>query len=379
MSERAQEHINVGSGVAVGEGRQRARGAARWRLVAGGTIVGWLLLEIVLRIASGGARPGGKWDTASPVKESRWISHPFLPFGGRPNVDVVLKTGENRREEHVVTNSYGFRSHEFPPFPYEKKPEDFIVVCFGGSTTYGYAAASNSVTWPELLEAKLQERYPDRHVVVYNLGVDMATTAVSVVDMGLVGVHLEPDLVIVYHGFNDFNALGYVDFKTDHSHFYGDLDTAGMWSGVQARTPEWMLHSHVVRYVTGALDLYFGMNDLTRSVQKPRTPGADRFAGMDTTLRNLKTIGAMAGEDGGKALFSTFQFTEEEGVPDYQRFNQELRDYFEANDMMFVDQAALIPDRDPTINVDPCHFTPKGRQMLADNFYDYIVDHHLVE
>src|SRR5262245_52731156 len=150
----------------------------RLGLVLGGVLVALLILEFALRIANHGARPGGSYDTSSPIRQSRWVSHPFLPYAGRPSSRFEMFNGPERTPEIVVTNSYGFRAHEFPA---EKKPNDYFILAFGGSTTYGYKIASNDKTWPEILERKLQARYPDKHVVAFNLGIDMATNAVGLV------------------------------------------------------------------------------------------------------------------------------------------------------------------------------------------------------
>ena len=345
-------------------------------LVLGGVFAGLLILEVILRVANHGARPGGSYDTSSPVRNSRWIAHPFLPYAGRPNSRFEMFNGPERMPEIIVTNSYGFRAHEFPT---EKKPGDFFILAFGGSTTYGYKIASNEKTWPEILERKLAAQYPDKHIVAFNLGIDMATNAVGLVNLALVGVHLKPDLVIAYEGYNDLSSLGYKNFYTDQRHFYKDIDPAAMFAGFQLSVPQWLLRSYVVYYATGMLDQRLGMNDLMQTARMPKEPDEDRFRGIEATLENLKTMDAIAKGYGAQALFSTFQFTYEDKQPEYQQFNEALRRYFAATGLLWIDQAALIPDEDSTINVDDCHFTDKGNEMFADNFYRFIVEHGLVK
>ena len=45
----------------------------------------------------------------------------------------------------------------------------------------------------------------------------MATSAVSVVNLALVGIHLEPDLVLVCRGCNDLSVMGAANFRTDRA------------------------------------------------------------------------------------------------------------------------------------------------------------------
>jgi lysophospholipase L1-like esterase len=349
---------------------------SRLLLVLGGLAAGLLLLEGILRVLHAGARPLGEFDTSSAVRNSRFIAHPFLPFIGRPSQRFELFNGPEQTPEFIEFNSYGFRSHEFPT---EKKPNDYFVLAFGGSTTYGYKVESNDATWPELLEKRLAAEYPDKHVRVFNMGVDMAGGAFAVVNLGLIGVHLQPDLVIFYEGYNDLAALGYANFRSDYAHFYRDIDPDSVSRGFQLSLPPWLGRSYVAYYLTGALDRYYGMNDLMMTARMPQVHDGDRFKGIRTALENYKTIDAMARGYGAKTLFATFQFTHESTQPEYQRYNQELRRWFDGNGYAYVDQAALIPDEDSTINVDDCHFTRKGNEMMAENFYRAIVEKGLVK
>ena len=340
-------------------------------LVVAGLVLGCVLTEIGLRVALD-AETMRHYDTASPVENSRWVGHPFTPYAGRPNGRYEL-SNDTGQLEVIELNSYGFRTHEFD---FDKQPGDLVVLAFGGSTTYGYKASSNQDTWPARLERMLAERYPGRRVRVYNMGVDMATTAVSVVNLALIGVHLRPDLVIVHHGYNDLAAVGAANFRTDHAHFYGDLNESGLRRGVQTYLPPRLRESALLRLITGAIDHRSGTNDLAAEVAKPREPDENRFKGLETTLGNFATIDSMARGRGARTLFATFQFRDP--APEYATLNDTLRKFFSANGIEFVDQAELIPDGDPEIHVDICHFTPRGREMVARNFFDAIVERGLV-
>jgi len=347
----------------------------RLTLVAVGLVLGLVACEVALRLVTAA---GGVPVTPLRIEHGRWTAHPFLPFAGIPAAEYRLNDRTEQGElrfEHIKNNAYGFRSHEFPPGRGER---DVYIVCLGGSTTYGRRVESNASTWPELLERRLAERYPDRHFTVFNLGIDRATSAVSVVNMALVAAHLDPHLVIVYQGYNDSAAMGARDYRTDHAHFYSDFDPARVWRGVQRSLPGWLAWSYAANRAAHALDRLLELNDLAAEVGKPRLESDDPYAGMDTMLGNLTTIRSIAEGAGARTLFSTFQFRDGDD-PLHAGFNRHLREFFEGRGYDFVDQARLLPDRDPTINTDVCHFTPKGREMLADNFFQHIVEHGLVE
>jgi len=339
-----------------------------------GIVAGFIVLELGLRVYFNDGGPGRYYDTASAVKSMRWVPHPFTPYAGRPNATFELKNDDGSRE-HIVNNSYGFRAHEFPA---AKNPEDYFILCFGGSTTYGYRVDSNANTWPERLEALLAARYPERNVKVFNLGVDMATSVFGVVNLALVGVHLQPDLVIHYEGYNEVAALGAGNFRPDHSHFYRDLDPRDAAAAFQLRVPAWLRSSYLVQVVTGVVDRATGANDLAVAVRMPENRSAEPMRGIEATFANYDTMHALAFGRGAEALFATFQFRDG-NEPHYILYNDRMRAFFARRGYDYVDQDALIPDYDPTINVDVCHFTQKGRDMMAKNFFDHIVARRLLE
>jgi lysophospholipase L1-like esterase len=352
-----------------------AKGVARGHkllLATFGILCAFALIEIGLRLSVGDDYQV-RFNTEAPSDTGRWVSHPFLPYTGRPNASYDFYNSHAGLTEHIQTNSYGFRSHEFPV---TKRPEDFFVLCLGGSTTYGYSD-SNETTWPEQLERKLAQHYPDRHVVVFNLGLDMATSVVSVVNLALVGAHLQPDLIINYDGVNDLWAIGTQNFRTDHAHIYNDLDPSKVYRGIERSLPRWMLSSYAVAYAVGATDMLFRLNDLAAVARKQRIEDPDRFKGIDATLENFRTMHSIAHGKGAEIIFSTIQFRDGEGELG-KRLNDTFRTFFDANGYHYVDQERLIPDHDATINVDEVHFTAKGDGLMADNYFAYIVEHALV-
>jgi len=46
--------------------------------------------------------------------------------------------------------------------------------------------------------------------------------------------------------------------------------------------------------------------------------------------------------------------------------------------MDYVDIDARIPDGDRSLQVDECHFTDAGREIVADSFFRHIMEHRLL-
>jgi lysophospholipase L1-like esterase len=304
----------------------------------------------------------------------RWSAHPFLPFTGTPNLayDVQRDDGWAVLNIHGENNSYGFRTTEFD---FDKKPGDVVVLAFGGSTTWGAIAETNATTWPGLLEQLLVARYPDRNLRVYNFGTSTATSVYSVVSLALIGVYLRPDLVIIYPGITDHEPMASKRYRPDHSHYYKDFDPELAWRGVRRSLPAWMLRSRVVTYISAGIDEALQVNSLQFYVAHPVDAETVNLADVtDRLTDNLATFNAIATGNGARTLFSTFQYYDPTGQP----VNPALRRFYAEAGLTYVDQDALIPDLDRSINFDDCHFTRKGREMMAKNFFDYIVAHDLL-
>lgn len=346
-------------------------------LVVVGVCLGAILAEVAARQLGAAETYARLVSDATADTPDRWVSHPFFPFAGVPNAEYTFRNSGERGEpliEHVRTNEVGYRSH---PFPGAKSRREYRVVALGGSTTYG-VTASNAETWPELLEGMLQARHPEREVRVFNLGTQRGSTTYSVVTLGLNGIHLDPDLVITYHGCNDIAALGAANYRWDHAHFYQDLAPERVWRGFLRNLPRSLLGARALVVAADAADKALAVNVLAREVDAPRRAHGDPLHGVQGILANLDTIASIARGQGATALFSTFQFKDGR-TQAYKRLNDIFRGHFDTNEYLYVDQDALLPDFDRSLQIDLCHFTQQGRVLVARNFAAYIETNRLMD
>jgi len=339
-------------------------------LLSIGVVGALLIVEVGMRLSLGEAGiQHYRWPN-EPEESARWQDHPFLPYVGRAGAEYVANVGHmGALQAHVRNNAWGFRSHEPPA---EKLPRDYHVITLGGSTTWAVAAADNSQTWPELLGARLQRQYPERNVRVFNFGTQNATSAYSLVALSLMAVHLEPDLVIVYHGINDIYPAMLSTFRPDHAHFFRDLALDARWQGIQRMVPKPLLSSFAVTYITARWDLAIGANQLAFYVTRDTgTPIEGAESGKKHLRRNwmhLVTMDSIARGHGARALFSTFQFFDGSAAPNAWS-NETLRDTFREHGLDYVDVDAALPDGDRTLQFDECHFTSDGEHRMAEVFF----------
>ncbi len=90
-------------------------------------------------------------------------------------------------------------------FPTVKAPGTFRVLCLGESSTAGFPFDCQ-VPFPWQLSRILREAYPDRTIEVLNAGMS-AISSYVIVDMLPDLLDVEPDLVLVYAGHNEFYGV----------------------------------------------------------------------------------------------------------------------------------------------------------------------------
>ncbi len=337
-------------------------------LVLGGGLLALLAIEMSLRLMYAPDDFSAIYPTGAP-ETLQVTSHPFLPFVGSPNQHFRRYMNEVGGFIGVDTNEYGFRTHAFPS---SKQHDDLVVVCLGESTTWDYIAVSNEQTWPARLERLLQEHFPRRNVRVYNLGIEGGSAIYSLVVLGLIGVHLQPDLVIVYHGYNDYGPLTAHSYRWDYSHYYVDLDPDSLWRGYARNLPPLLQRSYAARFGATLVDRISGVNDLVAGQHTLGPSVGDVDAAALRLLPTLHAIAAIARGHGAAILFSTFQFRDPTSAQ-ARSINAALRRFAAETDHPFLDQDERIPDSDPALQVDDCHFTAAGSDRLARNFFDAIV------
>jgi lysophospholipase L1-like esterase len=104
-------------------------------------------------------------------------------------------------QQTVTSNSWGLRS---PEIPEAKPPGTVRIAVLGASTVMGAYAPSNEQTFPARLQELLRQRFPDRPIDVINAGiVGLGLRQQALLYERRIS-RLQPDITIVYPGFNDF-------------------------------------------------------------------------------------------------------------------------------------------------------------------------------
>lgn len=108
-----------------------------------------------------------------------------------------------RPEQHAKTinvNSLGFRG---PEFTSEKPENTFRIFLVGGSTAFGAGATSDYSTISGFLQKKFDDVKLIKKIQVINAGISSVTSFEETYYIKHTLVQLNPDLIVIYGGFND--------------------------------------------------------------------------------------------------------------------------------------------------------------------------------
>ncbi len=118
---------------------------------------------------------------------------------------IIRQIQPNQHLNTININSLGFRGPEFT----KEKPENtFRIIMVGGSTTFGMGATSDNTTIPAYLQKKFDDLILDKKVQVINAGIIAQQSNAEVYDIKNRLVSYNPDLIIVYDGYNDSFYVG---------------------------------------------------------------------------------------------------------------------------------------------------------------------------
>ncbi len=107
-----------------------------------------------------------------------------------------------------------FPDTEFSP---EKKDDTFRIFLVGASTTRGFPFEGRKINYSGFLKLILKDVLPDKKIEVVNAGYD-ALSSFGVLDLTRQVLQLQPDMLVVYTGHNEF--IGH--FGVNSSVNYGD-------------------------------------------------------------------------------------------------------------------------------------------------------------
>ncbi len=316
--------------------------------------------------------------------------HPYIPFVNKRNF-TTEKGGPATYPLHkgrfffgcYTTNSLGFingyngsRDIAVP------KPDGLLRInCIGASTTGNYIEFDGrAYSYPMELEGILQSRM-SVPVEVNNCGQGGYNSADMMVRFALQVIDTQPDIVVIYHAYNDIRAYLTSEFKSDYSHVRRNLGESYWKFALASKIPY-----IPVKFLNFLFNQWLPGN-IRNSLLEQVTKGSfdsrlDPSIGLSAYQRNLQHIIDLCRCNGIQVVLSTYCHFLHDAIKEdplhllYRRIvneeNKIMRYLSEKNGLKLVDNAALVPP-DEHYFVDSIHFTPEGMRLIASNIADVII------
>lgn len=323
----------------------------------------------------------------------RW--HPFAGFVIKPNSQFVASHPSLSKTSVITVDRHGFISSD-NALGYNKPANEVRIAIIGASTSANLHLGYDE-NWPGILEAMLRQQYQDKSIRIINAAVPGFNTAQSMANLSLRVMPFKPDIVIIYHAYNDLKAIRpHTVFKPDYTHIhkkpYGHREQRSWYISLANQSMAYVRAKNKFRESSkpGVLKDYGdrigvipleaeetfkrNMRSLISIVKAGNaTPVLSSFStlhNLDLDYNNKKTLDKISRMQ-LRELTSLVQFTPglklETILMGIKRYNKVLYQLSRVNKIPWVDQAGKVP-HDDRYFVDRVHFRHAGARKMAENY-----------
>ncbi|MEK8015913.1 MAG: SGNH/GDSL hydrolase family protein [Candidatus Parabeggiatoa sp.] len=377
-------------------------------------VVGLSAIELTTRIISGLSGKGFtlSLDELEPYDkqvESLYQWHPFTGITFMPNNSFQGGHPYQKEPSSIVVDKHGFLAN-VSTLKYQKSSNEIRIATIGASTTANIYLSYDD-NWPGYLGRLVQNALPDKKIKVINAGVPGFDTAQSIGNLALRVIPFQPDIVIIYHAYNDLKAIGKeVNFQPDYSHIH--TKPYGFHN-----KPNWLIRwlDHSMFYVR----LRQQYRDYNQNAQKLEALKNERL-GKSNRLnhipqeakkifeQHIHTLVSIAKGQGAEVVLSSFatlndpqldysDFEVFNPLSKFQRgqiyalmhftpgltskaifeginsYNEILKTIAIQEETGWVDNATLVPHEDQYF-LDRVHFSKEGAARMANNFFPVVLE-----
>lgn len=296
------------------------------------------------------------------------------------------------------TNRAGYAQRDVVPV--ERGDGAFRLIAMGESTTHGHRIDTGN--YPDHLRRILSERSSDgRRVEVLNAGVSGWASGQIALKAEFELAAFRPDVAFLYAGWNDFQ--GYDPFYPPQSQpaiekMFGtdlfqeashQLRTVALMDAAVGWV-KWKVQ-HRLRKIAkkrgpadfAPVDTYrFYLHNLDRIVKAFRSANPETVIVASTIVGRWPTesLGDYESRWGRTYWMVEHEVSQEEAARRLAVFNQLIRDYAAANDIVMIDAAAFFADLDRSrLQTDFAHFTDEGYELLAQLIADSLERAAIIE
>lgn len=322
----------------------------------------------------------GRWVASDPeaaAANSRlYVGHAWLGQIPLPGAQVVA--GGRR----ININSFGYRGREFS---LTKPPGVLRIACIGGSTTFDVKVSDDEHAWPARLETLLRERGGPANVEVINAGTNGYALPLTIIDLALRTLDVQPDWVLCYPGVND---LAYSDRSShqagcSHEAIVLPGPTPPFWKAV---LPYSELYNEIDSRIRYARQVRWG-NWAGAPIERHDEMPPAALAAFE---RNLTTLAGICRAHGARLVLTTVRTAYSPDQPPkvqqrlakgdlmdhphlslaghysgYREINRLIRAAAERHGLLLLDQSAELPSGEEHF-ADSVHFSDEGAARFAE-------------
>ena len=310
--------------------------------------------------------------------------HPYLPFVSKRNYQTEavgkyvypLHKGKFDLGVYLLNNMRSSNGNDGGRDVIVPKPKNtYRINCIGASTTGNYIDQDGvSYSYPLELE-KLLKQSVSKKIEVNNFGQGGYNSADLLIRFALQVIETKPDMIVIYHGYNDISSYLTPNFEPDYYHSKKNLAENYWKFGLAAKIP--IVPLNFLNFLLERWTPASAGNSLLKNVSKGEIDlSIDPTEGLRTYKRNLKHIIDLCARNEICVVLSTychFLYTDIEEEPIHQLYakivceeNIIMKELADENRLPLVDNASLVPP-DEKYYVDSVHFTPEGMKLVAKN------------
>ena len=194
-------------------------------------------------------------------------------------------------------------------------------------------------------------------------------------------IDTEPDLVVIYHAYNDIESYLTQNFSSDYSHSRKNIGEVYWKFVIGSKIPD-----IPIKFINCLKNKWFPGRTIRHSLLEIVSKGKidykiDFSQGLKTYERNLQNIIHLCLRNNIEVVLCTFCFYLHEKIKNeslhilYEKIvieeNQIIKKLAKKNNLKLVDCYSLIPKEDSNF-VDSIHFTPKGMNLVAKSICEKI-------